>query len=275
MCMDYIKEAFLLYLEETGAFGRSFSKYDNNFGRFSPTYTVSNERLSEAMEVLKPRGKSVLTVAASGDQAFFYKINGASHVDTFDISYCAQVMMNVKTAAVQTLDYTGYKEFLKSIKSANTDIMSVSKFPKISVALSQDVKRFLNAVRGQKYRLGGTNFNPMTAAQYKKLRAGVNVPFNFIWSDVMSLSGHLTQKYDQMYMSNIFQYNCDKDKNVKLIQDLLPFLNDGGEIMLCVTPFFRSFELDVMRNVAKDLEKFVQIRLEATRHQQYAIVKKL
>ena len=150
--MDYIKEAFLLYLEETGAFGRSFSKYDNNFGRFSPTYTVSNERLSEAMEVLKPRGKSVLTVAASGDQAFFYKINGASHVDTFDISYCAQVMMNVKTAAVQTLDYTGYKEFLKSIKSANTDIMSVSKFPKISVALSQDVKRFLNAVRGQKYR---------------------------------------------------------------------------------------------------------------------------
>lgn len=275
MCMDYIKEAFLLYLEETGAFGRSFNKYDNNFGRFSPTYTVSNERLSEAMEVLKPRGKSVLTVAASGDQAFFYKINGASHVDTFDISYCAQVMMNVKTAAVQTLDYNEYEEFLNSIKSANADIMSVSKFPKVSVALSQDAKRFLNAVRGQKYRLGGTNFNPMTAAQYKKLRAGVNAPFNFIWSDVMSLSGHLTQKYDQMYMSNIFQYNCDKDKNVKLIQDLLPFLNDGGEIMLCVTTFFRSFELDVMRNVAKDLEKFVQIRLEATRHQQYAIVKKL
>ena len=273
--MDYIKEAFLLYLEETGAFGRSFNKYDNNFGRFSPTYTVSNERLSEAMEVLKPRGKSVLTVAASGDQAFFYKINGASHVDTFDISYCAQVMMNVKTAAVQTLDYNEYEEFLNSIKSANADIMSVSKFPKVSVALSQDAKRFLNAVRGQKYRLGGTIFNPMTAAQYKKLRAGVNAPFNFIWSDVMSLSGHLTQKYDQMYMSNIFQYNCDKDKNVKLIQDLLPFLNDGGEIMLCVTTFFRSFELDVMRNVAKDLEKFVQIRLEATRHQQYAIVKKL
>ena len=99
-----------MYLEETGAFGRPFNKYDNNFGRFSPTYTVSNEYLSEAMEILKPRGKSVLTVAVSGDQAFFYKINGASHVDTFDISYCAQVMMNVKTAAVQTLDYTGYQE---------------------------------------------------------------------------------------------------------------------------------------------------------------------
>jgi hypothetical protein len=274
--MDYIKEAFLLYLEETGAFGRPFNKYDNNFGRFSPAYTVSNEWLSEAMEILKPRGKSVLTVAASGDQAFFYKINGASHVDTFDISYCAHVMTNVKTAAVQTLDYTGYKEFLNSIKSASTDIMYVSKFPKISVALPQDTKRFLYTMSGQKYRSGiGTIFSPMTAAQYKKLRASVNAPFKFIWSDVMSLSGHLTQKYDQMYMSNIFQYNCDVEKNVRLIQSLLPFLNDGGEIMLCVTPFFRRFELDVIRNVAKALEKFVRIRLEATNHQQYAIVKKL
>jgi hypothetical protein len=76
-------------------------------------------------------------------------------------------------------------------------------------------------------------------------------------------------------MSNIFQYNCDVEKNVRLIQSLLPFLNDGGEIMLCVTPFFRRFELDVIRNVAKALEKFVRIRLEATNHQQYAIVKKL
>ena len=110
--MDYAKEAYLLYLKQNGMFYRMYE----NFGRFSPAYTVSNEHLSEAMAVLKPKGKSVLTVAASGDQAFYYKIYGASHVDTFDISYCAKIIMNVKTAAVQNLNYSRYKGFLDSIK---------------------------------------------------------------------------------------------------------------------------------------------------------------
>ncbi len=270
--MDYIKEAFLTYFYEKGAFGR----FADNFGCFSPAYTISNEYLSEAMEILKPRGKSVLTVAASGDQAFFYKINGATRVDTFDISYCAQVMMNVKTAAVQTLNYSEYKKFLDSIKLSAVDVSSVSEFSKISTVLPEDTKRFLETMRGQRYRFNaGYNFNPMTAAQYKKLRASVKGPFNFIWSDVMGLSDKLTQKYDQIYLSNIFQYNCDTYKNVKLIQDLLPPLNDNGEIMLYVTPFLRKYELDVIREVAIALDKFIQIRLKKTNNQQYVIVKKL
>jgi hypothetical protein len=267
--MNNIKKDFLTYLVNSG-------RFVNEFGRFSPAYTISNECLSEAMEVLKPCGKSVLTVAASGDQAFYYKINGASHVDTFDISYCAKIMMDIKTAAVQKLNYRGYRNFLNSIQLETSNVTQLRAFPKIAEVLPQDTKQFLDTVSGYRYRFSaGYNFNVMTARQYKKLRASVNEPFNFIWTDVMGLSGHLTRKYDQMYLSNIFQYNCDAEKNIKLIQGLLPSLNDGGEIMLCVTPFFRRFELDVIRNVAKALEKFVRIRLEATNHQQYAIVKKL
>ncbi len=248
----------------------------DGFGRFSPAYTVSNERLSEAMEVLKPRGKSILTVAASGDQPLFYKINGASHVDTFDISYCAKVMMDVKTAAVQNLRYGQYKKFLDEIKLATVNIPDVSSYKKMAPDLSDDVKSFLDAMRGVAFRLNVSyNFNVFTYRQYKKLRDTVKTPFNFIWSDLMNLSGHLTQKYDQMYFSNIFQYNYDKDKNIKLIQDLLPALNDGGEIMYYVTPFIRPHERESLYNVAKALEKLVQIRIEKTQNQQYVIVKKL
>jgi hypothetical protein len=103
----------------------------------------------------------------------------------------------------------------------------------------------------------------------------VNEPFNFIWTDVMGLSGHLTRKYDQMYLSNIFQYNCDAEKNIKLIQGLLPSLNDDGEIMLCVTPYFAKHELDVIHDVESVLKKYIQIRIEKTRNQQCCIVKKL
>ena len=270
--MDYAKEAYLLYLRHNGMICRMYE----DFGRFSPSYTVSNEHLSEAMAVLKPKGKSVLTVAASGDQAFYYKIYGASYVDTFDISYCAQVIMNVKTAAIQNLNYSRYKGFLDSIKYNSNDIMYVHEYPKISASVPDETKRFLGVMCGQKYRFGfGYNLNVPTAAQYKKLRARVSEPFNFIWSDFMSLSGHLTRKYDQIYLSNIFQYNYDEKTNIQLIQDLLPSLNDGGEIMFFVTPFFRSYEQDSLRVVAKALERFVQMRIEKTRNQQYVIVKKL
>ena len=267
--MNNIKKDFLTYLVNSG-------RFVNEFGRFSPAYTISNECLSEAMEVLKPCGMSVLTVAASGDQAFYYKINGASHVDTFDISYCAKIMMDIKTAAVQKLNYSGYRNFLNSIQSETTNVTQLRAFPKIAEVLPQDTKQFLDTMAGYRYRFSaGYNFNVMTARQYKKLRASVNEPFNFIWTDVMGLSGHLTRKYDQMYLSNIFQYNCDAEKNIKLIQGLLPSLNDGGEIMLCVTPYFAKHELDVIHDIESVLKKYIQIRIEKTNNQQCCIVKKL
>lgn len=270
--MNCIEEAFLTYFYEKGALGC----LADNFGRFSPSYTISNEHLSEAMEILKPRGKSVLTVAASGDQAFFYKINGASHIDTFDISYCAQVMMNIKTAAVQNLQYSEYTNFLNSIESASVNIPDLPIYNKISLGLSDDVKDFLKNMRGVQYRLNSSyNFNTFTARQYKKLKNGLNQPFNFIWSDVVNLSGKLTKKYDQVYLSNIFHYNYDAEKNVNMIQSLLPYLNDKAEIILYVTPFLRPHERDALNKVSECLKKYIDMRLEKTSNQQYVIVKKL
>ena len=91
----------------------------------------------------------------------------------------------------------------------------------------------------------------------------------------MSLSGRLTRKYDQMYLSNIFQYNCDTDKTVKLVKDLLPSLNDGGEIMLYVTPWLKDEELNVLKQVEKSLQKFIKIGCAKDSTQQIIIVKKL
>lgn len=269
--MDY-KEAILYYDAKTGLYKRVM----DGFCKFSPAYTISNEFLNAAMGTLKPQGKSVLTVAGSGDQPFFYKIYGASHVDTFDISYCAKVVMDVKTAAVQNLNHNEYKKFLDSIGTASVHIPDVQNYDRISSGLSQDVKDFMNLMKGLKYRLNsGYNFNMPTSEQYQKLQSSINKPCDFIWSDVMSLSGHLTRKYDQMYLSNIFQYNCDTDKTIKLVKDLLPSLNDGGEIMLYVTPWLKDEELNVLKQVEKSLQKFIKIGCAKDSTQQIIIVKKL
>ena len=271
--MNY-KDAVLYYNEKTGDYTWNF--FDGVFGMFTPAYTVSNEILNSAMKLLKPEEKSVLTVAGSGDQAFFLKIYGASHVDTFDISYCAKVMMDVKTAAVQNLQCDEYKKFLDSIGPAVVNIPGLPEYKKISSGLSDETKDFLDVMRGRKFRYDSCyNFNLPTVKQYKKLQDSIDKPFNFIWSDVMNVAGALTRKYDQIYLSNIFQYNCDVDKTVKLMTDLLPVLNDGGKIMFYVTPWLQDEELCVLGKVEEKLNKFIKIHYARGFMQHHVVVKKL
>ena len=70
--IDY-KLALSRYNEKTGHF---VPNGDNGgaFAAFSPAYLVSNEDLRSAMKMLQPRGADVLTVAGSGDQPIFYKL---------------------------------------------------------------------------------------------------------------------------------------------------------------------------------------------------------
>lgn len=269
--MDY-KDA-VLYYDLNGV----YKHLVDGFGKFSPAYTMSNEFLGEAMAILNPQGKSILTVAGSGDQPFFYKIYGASHVDTFDISYCAKVVMDVKTAAVQSLSHRRYKKFMGNIKSASIDIDSVNEYREISPCLSNNVRCFVENMHGCRYRLnaGIQRFNIPSVKMYARLKRCISGPFNFIWSDVMNLSGCLTQKYDQIYLSNILQYNCDKDKITNLIISLLPAVNKGGEIVLYVTPFVRLYELRVFAEVEKLLQNRIKMRMLKTRHQQYLVINSL
>lgn len=271
-----IKKASLYYGSKTGIYKHLYEV----FGEFSPAYTLSNEFLDEAMGFLKPQGQSVLTVAGSGDQAFWYKLYGASHVDTFDISYCAQVVMNLKTCALQNMNRDEYKKFTKSLRDADTEICDMPGYEKISDRLDRETKGFIDGMRGCRWRLnGGYILNILSESEYQNLQNTIRAPFNFIWSDVFDLSGRVTEKYgrkyDQIYLSNIVQYNCTYEKLIKLITSLLPVLNDKGMIMLFVTPFLKYDEVSTIWSVADALKKFVSIRIDKVVQQQYVLVKKL
>ena len=47
------------------------------FSSYSPAYMSSNEQLQSIMQILKPVGKNVLAVAASGDAPLFFTAYGA------------------------------------------------------------------------------------------------------------------------------------------------------------------------------------------------------
>lgn len=65
----------------------NFDDYSRNtYTKYSPVYPYTNEDLESLFSNLNVFGKNVLTVAGSGDQAFYAYHNGAKNVDLFDIN---------------------------------------------------------------------------------------------------------------------------------------------------------------------------------------------
>ncbi|MBP5364176.1 MAG: DUF3419 family protein [Alphaproteobacteria bacterium] len=205
------------------------------FARFSPAYITSNENLKREVS-LTPNAHDVLTIAGSGDQALYYKMAGATHVDTFDISYCARVIQDIKTTAIHQMSYMEYFVLLETLHTS----YNVAKIPLISQMspyLPQDTLNFINDMNGYPMFSRGINpfFSPClhpTRAEYKKMQLCVPAQFNFIWSDVLSLHTKLSSQYDVINLSNIFSY-FENEQITQTIESLKPFLKVSGYIVFC------------------------------------------
>ena len=141
------------------------------FARFSPAYITSNENLKREVS-LTPNASEVLTVAGSGDQALYYKMAGATRVDTFDISYCARVIQDIKTTAIHQMSYMEYFALLDSLHSSYYP----SKIPSMSnilPCLPKETLDFINDIGSYPIFYRGTNpfLSPRlqpTIHEYKK-----------------------------------------------------------------------------------------------------------
>ena len=196
-------------------------------------------------------GRRVLTVAGSGEHPLFYTINGATQVDTFDISYCARAIMDIKTQAIRSgMPYGQYKILLKDLHFAP----SASKVSGVSEILPKIPAHSAQFVRGMDgYRIFGNGLNPeyyasemISETEYKTLQKTLHGAFKFIWSDVATLHTQLNGEYDVINLSNIFEWSPD------LIQPTLTNLHNhvrpGGYILVQTG---RSIP------VGKNMEKFI------------------
>lgn len=249
LSMKYdISQARLAYDSYTGNYGAA------NFAQFSPAYAQTNEDVREIFWTLAPKpGMHVLTVAGSGDQALRYKMAGAAHVDTFDITFNAKMMMDIKTTAIQKLSRADYVELINSV-SRIRNIADIPQYQKIAEFLPEDTRQYIQNMCGARLVRGGLYFETLYNDEYAKLQKLITKPFNFIWTDLSELSTHLTQQYDHIYLSNILQYRPEPGYVTPLILNLTRFLKPGGLIVVNVVPFFVGQDIEVIRHLKRQVE---------------------
>lgn len=261
------------------------SAYDENglydmdkagvFCDYAPSYVITNEDLRHAMVSLQPKDKDVLTVAGSGDQPLFFDLNSAKSVDTFDISYCAKVMMDLKTSAIPVLNKEEYHKFIKDI--GTTYFLPDLPVYKNLKNLQPESDKFIRDMKGcrifREVPASGY-FNLPLEFEYKKLQQSVNKSYNFIWTDLKDLHRHLNKSYDIIYLSNIIQYNCDEVTVAKVVENLRPFMKSKSILLLHVSAYFTFDELSVFKKIAKSISAWADVRYIHDSVQDLLLIKK-
>lgn len=204
------------------------------FNKYSPAYAVTNEDVRKSMKYIKKSYKTALTVAASGDHPLFCKLYGIEHVTTFDISYNAKVVMDLKTLALQHLTLNQYYEMQNSLWH-NINVRHAAHTQDIISKLSSEVQQYIDGMNGYllfdngRFRSERYQKYALQQQEFSKLKQIVHEPFDFIWSDVKKLK--LKQSYDFIHLSNI----CDFLPYVaiqKVLIKMLNHTNTGGSIVM-------------------------------------------
>lgn len=220
-------------IAKVNMFPRGFSS--GGFSMYSAAYVITNENLRRSMQYVPKKCDNALVVAASGDHPLFCSLYGAKHVDTFDISYNAKCIMDIKVAALQILSKAEYWKLLCDLYRSY-DIIEVKNMARISDLLSPVVFDYLWAMSRNPIFTNGcapicNKDYALTVREYNELRKIVKKPFNFILSDVSQLWFKLPNKYDFIHLSNIFDY-CPQEKRKDIILSLLSYVNVGGIILM-------------------------------------------
>ncbi len=228
-----IELARSLYDFPGGHLGRTYLSRRGKDLSYSPAYVLTNEDLRDTVQSVPAMGKDVLTVAGSGDQALFYTLAGAKHIDTFDISFCAKAIMDIKVSAIQQgYSYNNFFNLLNDLHHGK-DIAGTA--PEIAAKLPTDSAIFTQQMKG--YRIFGNGWRPgnydaenLNANEYAVLQAMKISDYDFIWSNVADLHTKTTKQYDIINLSNIFEWS--PTLLVPTIENLRNNVKPGGHILV-------------------------------------------
>ena len=196
-----------------------------------PAYAISNENQRWITSRFQD-AKRILTVTGSGDQAMFYTINGAAHVDTYDIALFARVIQDIKTTALKILNHAEYCELVESLCNMYGDYNQAKHIEKILPHLPPASKDILNK-HGKYARFNRGSMYPEhlpTANEYARMQATITQPYNFIHTPLNRLHEHISGQYDIINISNIFD-TVDWREQLQIMSSLLPHLSVGGRIL--------------------------------------------
>ena len=220
----------------------NIKKYFNQhgFSSYSSAYVMTNEDLRNTLKCMPQDTDNALVVAASGDHPIYAKLYGAKNIDTFDISFNARLIMDIKTSALSLLNYEEYCKLLQNLCKTK-DVMRVENMPKIVKTLKTFEQQYINEMRLEGLFNKEIRFNSMalpTSTEFQKMQQVVNQPFDFIWSDIQTLHTKLKRNYDFMHLSNIFDYVGTYQNCIDILDSLVPYTNPNCNI--CITCFTKN-----------------------------------
>ena len=200
---------------------------------FLPAYVISNEDQRWATKVV-PNVRKVLTVTGSGDQALFHTLAGATMVDTFDITINARAIQDIKFAAIKNVSLGEYTQLLNDLR-LRLDFANTPPMRKLLPLLPNDTREIINQGQHDYMFCSGLGIaeyyeNVPKIPEYLKLRKILTKPFNFILCDLYDLSAKISDTYDFVNLSNIFDYCYDAETQAKILRELTDHLNIGGHI---------------------------------------------
>ncbi len=203
---------------------------------FGPAFLITNEMLSESLTMFPVCFDDVLTVAASGDQAMHYAALGAKRIDTFDQTFAAKAVMDVKCAAVHLMPRWQYVEFLDELyreQRRGKNLLSVEGMGRIMSVIPKDSAEFIAKLAD--CRIFGRGYPPLFGRgyiprldEYTQMQKKLRGQYNFMWTDIADLHTHLTKKYDVINVSNIFEWVTDEKLSVQIVKNLYQFLKPNG-----------------------------------------------
>ena len=199
---------------------------------FTPAYTITNERWRWARDITRD-AKHVLTVAGSGDQALTYILSGATHVDTYDITRCARIIQDIKTTAIQILSLSEYTNLIQKIHYFGSPFELPVMEPIMPHLPPQSITEIKNNKDKIKFTRGTKIYahpeNQFTETEYAYLKSIITKPFKFYLGSIDNLYTQLTDKYDLIDTSNIFDYGAVNITNT--LASLLPHMRIGGRLI--------------------------------------------
>lgn len=236
------------------------------FSRYCPAYVITNEDIRWVSELTKKENDRILTVTGSGDQPLYYALKGAKHIDTFDVSFCAKVMMDFKTTALNKLTRDQYVNLLQNLYRSNKRLQD----PLITDVLDlmpEDTKNFVKGM--EKYLIFGADgscFSPTdyilpTEKEYEEMRNKIKKPFNFIWSGVDEIHSKIVGEYDVINLSNIFQY-MNAEQIEKILLSLRPHVKKNKFIMALTGNWACSSKKDIFDELTQKFRDWAIIELK-------------
>jgi len=180
----------------------------------SQLFLFSNENVRDSLGTLGDlRGKTVLSVGASGDHAFEAYLSGARRVDLFDINPYQKLVVELKHKMIKKLDFAEFRKCFAGDFADNRKILR-KLYPEFSMNLISLLQGLYNSNNNSTftpwclYKPGAPqNISYLTCAtEYERLRNILPKKLEFKTVSLDEIPHKFSQRYDCILLSNIFDY---------------------------------------------------------------------